>query len=180
MKNITTPYEGYYQVRIARNNQVYRKNFFSKSKAILWRDEMLGKLGAVDRFDCKLNSRKENKTTGINGIFSSIKTIGNNRYLIFSCHYRNEKKIAKTKTFSAGNIDRLTKSKESKIFKVALLFRLRYENSRKKGREVNINPRQYSSYKNWSNDSIDRFFEQSNIPKEKVRELVAIYFAKKI
>ena len=135
-KNISEPYTGVFQVRIKRNGKQFSKTFGGANqerksalkKAIAWRDSTLKQVGGIYRVgECYFI----NKTTGINGIHSSVKKRQNGRvYLYFFVHYVDEKGKPKNKSFYAGNIQHLTIEKEKVVLGKAKKFRREYEQAR--------------------------------------------------
>lgn len=187
MKNITEHYEGYYEVRINRNNELHRRVFkkseFGTAKTALreaekWRDEKLSNMGGPD-IDRMLGGYGRNHSTGINGVAASFKSKHEYSYLKFIAHYRDDNRKPKSKEFSAGNVEKLSKEKEIKTFKIALLFRLDYEFHRANKKPFLRDKLEYSQYKNWSPEELERRFTEIGINQVEVEKYVRSYMEQK-
>lgn len=176
MKNITEHLKGLFEVRIKRRGKNFNK-YFKKSElgsrkealdaAIKYRDKILSEYGEfVDR---ELKGGRKNQTTGINGVSSQAKENNHgNTYLIFNSHYRDENRKARSKAFSAGNIEKLSKETEIRIFKIALLFRLDYEFHRQKEIPFTRGKNEYSQYKHWTPEELERRFSELGVSESEV------------
>lgn len=181
MKNISTPYPGFYQVRICRNKVKYNKDFNSKGypsveatlqAAIAWRDKILDSVGLVNR---KLGGHERNQSTGINGVSSRIKTNDSKMYLIFRAHYRDANRKPKYKEFSAGNIESLTEKKAIQVFTITLLFRKEFERARLSGGEITFSEDEFKNYKQLKDSEITRRLDSLGIGRESLNRYIETY-----
>lgn len=172
MKNITEPYPGIFQVRVRRNHQIYSTTFKASQegsrdraldKAKAWRDQVKGKMGSVVRVGGKT---RQNKTTGVHGIHSKVthSPDGKRVYFKLSVHYKNGEH--KNREFSAGNLNELTRRRLFHVFKVAFLFRKKYEHSKEGSGFTKL----FSNWKDWSEKNVQEQFEQLGITGEEVEK----------
>lgn len=184
MKNITEHYSGMYEVRISRKGKSYNR-FFNKAdylsskrallEAVEWRNQILSGIGGIN-VDRELGGTGRNESTGINGISRMLKNKGSeNFYVVFDVHYRDKDRKPKCKSFSAGNVEKLSPEKEKHVFQVALLFRLSYEKSRKLNKPFILDKNPYREYKNWSPEEIERRFSKLGIKIDDLSKYLDVY-----
>lgn len=183
MRNITKPHSNLFQVRVRRGGRAYSASFSAVtegsieraiSKAVAWRDELISRLGDIDRVG---QETKKNLTSGIHGVSVKIKKKGKQRhkqYLYFCAHFKNENNEHKNREFSAGNITLIGKDDAIRVFKVCLLFRKSYENSRLSEEGV-FCPKDFLDWKTWNDAAILAKFCAIGVSTKSVDDLVKKY-----
>ncbi len=134
-KHITEPDVFGFQVRIVRRGKESSRYFSHKlwgnknkslKAAITWRDQMLIALKGCKKRSLKLPKNKT--TTGVTGVSRSIKYDHrkDKSYLCYSVFWVDNCK-SRSKTFQAGNVDKVTADDDLHAFRTAKLFRSCYE-----------------------------------------------------
>lgn len=179
-KNITEPYDDVFQVRVRRNSVISSKCFSAKDhetrekaleKAIEWRNAIIVQKGEIDRVG---KETKPNNSTGIHGVSSRLKKAkGRRTYLIHVAHYKNRAGEHKNKSFTVGNIDKISQHDVTRALKVCILFRKQYEQSKELG--IDFIENEFKNWKSWGESEIILRLSSAGVNKEELNSMIASY-----